>query len=257
MSLANGTITKTQVTANSVALAVSNATGGTSPYTYQWYMSTTSGFTPGSGNIISGATSQSVTVTGLVPGRTYYFSNIVTDTDTPTPATAAATQLTQATSILTVSPNQFAQTGIVGQLANGVTNKTNEVKIADTETGTLYPGQAVNIVATSTGGVPEVVAYSASTDNVWGFILYNGMQPYFTAGMIATVARNAGNTVYLMPTTTGNRGSQAVLDITAIGGVAPASGSGGENIVGVFYDKPIAGTLARVEVNTPSFKYDA
>jgi len=55
------------------------ATGGVSPYTYQWYRSTTSGFTPGGGNILSGKTSLVLNDTGLTPGTTYSYVLRATD----------------------------------------------------------------------------------------------------------------------------------------------------------------------------------
>jgi hypothetical protein len=47
-----------EVGASGVTLVAPAASGGTAPYTYQWYSSTTFGFTPGAGNIVAGATSQ-------------------------------------------------------------------------------------------------------------------------------------------------------------------------------------------------------
>jgi titin len=78
-SLTAGTASVVSVGGTIATVTVGNASGGTSPYTYQWYRSTTSGFTPGSGNIIPGATTQTYTDTGLIPGTTYYYVNQVTD----------------------------------------------------------------------------------------------------------------------------------------------------------------------------------
>jgi hypothetical protein len=64
-------------------LASTAATGGTGPYTYQWHRSTVSGFTPGSGDALSGATSLTLADAGpLTPGTTYYYILVVTDTGT-------------------------------------------------------------------------------------------------------------------------------------------------------------------------------
>lgn len=41
--------------------------------TYQWYRSTTQGFTPGGGNILSGKTSRTLTDTGLTSNTVYYY----------------------------------------------------------------------------------------------------------------------------------------------------------------------------------------
>ncbi len=60
-------------------VAVTRATLGTTPYTYQWYASTTPGFTPGVGNIIVGATSARL---AHVPGYTVkplWYKCIITD----------------------------------------------------------------------------------------------------------------------------------------------------------------------------------
>jgi large repetitive protein len=78
-SLANGTASVVSVGSGTATVTVGNATGGVTPYSYQWYRSTTSGFTPGGGNIISGATTQTYVDTGLTNGTTYYYVNVVTD----------------------------------------------------------------------------------------------------------------------------------------------------------------------------------
>jgi len=52
MSITAGTITLNSFTYSTANLTATAATGGTGPYTYQWYRSTTTGFTPGAGNIL-------------------------------------------------------------------------------------------------------------------------------------------------------------------------------------------------------------
>jgi fibronectin type 3 domain-containing protein len=59
-----------------VALTASSPTGGTAPYTYQWFRSTSSGT---KGSAISGATSRPYTDTGRTNGTTYYYTLTVTD----------------------------------------------------------------------------------------------------------------------------------------------------------------------------------
>jgi lysophospholipase L1-like esterase len=90
-ALAAGTASTVSVGNTVATVTVGNATGGTAPYTYQWYRSTTSGFTPGGGNILSGATSQTLNDTGLTNGVTYYYKDVVTDSAS-TPATATSNQ---------------------------------------------------------------------------------------------------------------------------------------------------------------------
>ena len=57
-----GTISQTASTSSGVSLSATSATGGSSTYVYQWYASQTSGFTPGSGTAVSGATSRTPTI---------------------------------------------------------------------------------------------------------------------------------------------------------------------------------------------------
>jgi len=59
------------------------AAGGTTPYSYQWYKSTTANFTPSSSNIISGQTTSLLAVQTTVEAETYY-TCVVTDSTTPT-----------------------------------------------------------------------------------------------------------------------------------------------------------------------------
>lgn len=66
-------------TASSVTLTIGTVSGGTSPYSYQWYRSTTAIFTPGGGNILSGATTATYTDSTVTPGTMYYYKCIVTD----------------------------------------------------------------------------------------------------------------------------------------------------------------------------------
>ena len=78
-ALASGTASLSSVGTTVATVTVANPTGGTSPYTYKWYRSTTSGFTPGAGNIVSGATAQTLNDTGLSASTNYYYKNVVTD----------------------------------------------------------------------------------------------------------------------------------------------------------------------------------
>jgi hypothetical protein len=55
------------------------ATAGTPPYTYQWYRSTTSGFTPGAGNILVGATGLVLTDVPPLSDTIYFYVCVATD----------------------------------------------------------------------------------------------------------------------------------------------------------------------------------
>jgi hypothetical protein len=77
MATTVGAITQTP-NAN-VALTCPNASGGTPPYTYQWYRSTVNGFTPGPTNILTGATKQQLSDIPTQPSTLYYYVCVAKD----------------------------------------------------------------------------------------------------------------------------------------------------------------------------------
>jgi lysophospholipase L1-like esterase len=79
------------ITTTTVNLSVS-ASGGISPYTYQWYRSSTAAFMPGAGNLLSGATS---TTLADAPGSAgpWFYQCVVTDSTTPSAQTATSNQV--------------------------------------------------------------------------------------------------------------------------------------------------------------------
>lgn len=79
MPLTTGTASQTSHSDRTADLACTAASGGTSPYTYQWYRDTSPGFTPGSGNLLSGKTALILADTGLDPKTDYYYILRVTD----------------------------------------------------------------------------------------------------------------------------------------------------------------------------------
>jgi lysophospholipase L1-like esterase len=92
-ALAAGTASFVSATNAAVSMTCTAASFGVDPYHYQWYRSTVSGFTPGSGNLLSGATSLSLTDSSALSQSTiYHYKLVVTDSETPTPATATSNQ---------------------------------------------------------------------------------------------------------------------------------------------------------------------
>jgi beta-galactosidase len=252
MALTAGTISQTAVSSTTATVVVTAATSGTSPYTYQWYKSTTSGFSPGGGNIISGATALTLSDTGLIPGTTYYYKNVVTDSASPA-ATSTASQLAVTTSPPVQSQNQFAQSAQLGQIDLPYNYDTVSVKIDVTQTTTLYAGAAVKVVANTVGGVPSVVGCSANSDEVFGFLNYDIKNVGWVAGNAAEVSQ-AGNVMFLYATGAITQGAQVQLDITTNGGVAAKVGSSGADYVGWAFDgAAAAGALIRVRLSVPSF----
>lgn len=247
MTLTAGALTLVSVAATTASLSSAAATSGTSPYTYQWYRSTTTGFTPGAGNLISGATALTLSDTGLVPNTTYYYKVVATDS-AGTPATATSSQLAVVTTGAVLQPNQFDQALVAGFVDQKLSLGTYSCQVDSSQTTALLPGQAVKIVDNA-GGVPKVAACAANSDNVFGFISATGMKDQsYAAGQAVEVA-GAGNTVYLYATSAVARGAQVQLDYLSTAAVTALVGSSGAANIGYAYDKAAAaGALIRVKI---------
>ena len=251
MTLTAGTLSIVATGSTTAQVVTTNATGGTGPYTVQWYRSTTSGFTPGSGNLVSGATALTLNDSGLIPGTQYYYEVIYTDTGNSN-TTVDSTQLALLTTAPVLNPNQFAQLPYLGMLDLKFDFDTVSVLIDVSQVGGLTAGAAVKMV-NSANGVPKVVGCAADSDNVLGFIIFDIKTVTYVAGVAAEISL-FGNCQYLYATGPINRGAQVTLDLTTVGGVAQKVGSSGNSIVGWAYDQaPAAGALFRVMVQTPSF----
>lgn len=253
MSLAVGPITQLSVAANSNSLSCAVATGGTGPYTYQWFRSTTTGFSPGGGSLIAGATNLTLQDSGLIPNTQYFYVVQVTDTGNGN-ATANSAQLALTTAPQSLNPNQFAQSGVVGMIDMRFPYNSVSVQIDVSQATALYAGAAVKMVD-SADGVPKVIGCAADSDEVLGFINFDVKTVQFVAGSMAEISMG-GNVIYLYATGAIARGVQVSLDLTTMGGVRSAAGNTGDNIVGWAYDKATAaGALIRVFLKTPSFLF--
>lgn len=251
MSVTAGALSQVSVSSTTASLLSAVATAGTGPYTYQWYRSTTTGFTPGGGNIIAGATALSLSDTGLIPNTQYFYKVVATDTGASN-ATSISSQLAVATSAPVLSQNAFAQTTYLGVVDLMFNFNTVSVQIDSSQVTALYAGAAVKFVD-SIDGVPKVVGCSANSDEVYGFINFDIKNVTFVAGQAAEISMG-GNAIYLYATAAIARGAQVQLDLSTNGGVAAKVGSSGADIVGWAYDKAsAAGQLIRVRLNVPSF----
>lgn len=249
MATTAGLLSQVSVSSTSDSLSSAVATGGTAPYTYQWYRSTTSGFTPGGGNIIAGATSLTLSDSGLIPNTQYYYKVVATDSGA---VAGTSAQLAVATTAPTLSPNQFNQTPIVGMIDLRFDYDTVSAQIDVSQATALYAGAAVKIVD-SADGAPKVVGVSANSDEVFGFINFDIKTIQYVAGSLCEISQ-AGNVMYLYATGAIARGSRVQLDISTMGGVAALVGSSGADVVGWAFDKAAAaGALIRVHLSVPSF----
>lgn len=251
MATTAGALSQVSVSQSTANLLSAVATAGTAPYTYQWYRSTTSGFTPGGGNIITGATSLTLADTGLIPNTLYYYKVVATDAGA---VAGTSAQLAVTTLVPTQQPNAFAQSAQLGMIDLRFDYNTVSVQIDSSQATALYAGAAVKMVD-SADGIPKVVGCAANSDSVLGFINFDIKSVAFVAGDRAEISMG-GNVVYLYATAAISRGVQVSLDLSTNGGVhAITSGTTGDNIVGWAYDKaPAAGTLIRVHLTTLSFK---
>lgn len=253
MSVTAGALSQVSVGSNVASLSSAAATGGTGPYTYQWYRSTTTAFSPAAGSLIAGATALALSDSGLIPNTAYFYKVVATDTGAGN-ATSTSAQLAVTTLATTLSPNQFAQAPVVGMIDMRFDYDTISVQIDVSQVGALYAGMAVKIVD-SADGVPKVVGCAADSDEVFGFINFDIKSVQFVAGSMAEISQ-AGNVIYLYATGAIARGVQVVLDLSTGGGVQAAAGNTGDNIVGWAFDKATAaGALIRVKLTCPSFSF--
>lgn len=252
MATTAGAVSKLSSSQSAISVSSAVASGGaTTPYTYQWYRSTVSGFTPGTGSIVAGATALLLADTGLSPGTQYFYKMVATDSSSPTVSGTSA-QLLAATLAALQNPNQFVQAPVLGQVDLYLNYNTIACQVDASQGATpLVAGQAVKVVA-SEGGIPKIIACSANADNVFGFINYNVKNRNFGIGFVVEVSQK-GNVLYLQSTGPIARGAQVTLDLFSIGGVGQLVGSSGANIVGFALDNANGGELVRIELIVPSF----
>jgi len=249
MATTAGALSLVSVSDTKASLSSAAATGGTGPYTYQWYRSTTTAFTPGAGNLIAGATALTLNDTGLIPGTAYFYKVIATDSG----AVAGTSAQLAVSTVLSLSPtpNQFAQSNVLGQLDMKFNTDTISAQIDASQATALIAGEAVKMVD-SFDGVPKVVGCAANSDGCLGFINYDIKSRSFAAGDKVEISLS-GNIMYLYATTAIPRGSRVTLDLSTRGGVGVLVGSSGASIVGWAIDKANVGSLIRVRLTSPSF----
>lgn len=249
MALTAGVISLLSTTATTASLSATAATLGTGPYTYQWYRDTVSGFTPGVGNLVAGATALTLNDSGLIPNTAYYYKVVATDS---VAATVEYAQVLASTSAPVLNPNQFAQSPYLGMIDLRFPYNSASVQIGADQATPLFAGAAVKMVD-SAGGVPKVVGCAADSDEVLGFINFDIKTVSFAANVGAEISM-AGNVMYLYATAPVARGEELVLDTATNGGVQSSGVGSGKTIVGWAYDKATApGQLIRVFLKTPSF----
>jgi hypothetical protein len=248
MTQSAGALSKILVGQTTASLSSAAATGGTGPYTYQWYRSTTTGFTAGAGNIISGATALTLQDSGLLANTSYYYLVATTDTGNSN-VVVNSSQMTVLTEP-SLSPNQFAQSLIVG-LVDMTVGPTNVIaaqvdsSVANNAApnNVILPGQWVKIVANTTGGIPKVTPITAKGDAVFGMVRFNVKDLNYTAGQNLEVAM-WGSCVWCFATGAITQGAEVCADNTYAGGVQATGNTA--TYVGQALDGCAAAGLIRV-----------
>lgn len=254
MVLAVGPLAQVSVGSRIAQLSCTAASGGTGPYSYQLYVDTSTGFSPGAGNLVSGATSLINNVPNLDPNVTYYAKMVVTDTGNSN-ATATSSQLTFQTAVDSQLQNQFKQTTMGGFVAMPALN-TKSMLIASTQATAVLAGQPVKRVSTQTDqGIPQVVSIASDADLITGFVNFMTIKSSNVAGDVVEVSQN-GNIMSLFSGAS-IAPDQLVVWSTVDGGVLPI-GSTGKRIVGRAVDGCSGrGSLVRVAISAPDGAVDA
>ena len=257
MAITAGVASLSAVTDTTASLSATAATGASGTVTYQWYRSTTSGFSPGSPTLITGATALTLNDTGLIPNTTYYYVLVATDSVGPT--TVDYTQVTALTSPQQLSQNQFGQSPYIGMPDMRYEPNVIAAQVSPNQATALFNGMAVKvdtaITPNGSNTIPQVIGCTADSDSVAGFIIYDIKSLSYVAG--DRISLSLSHTVmYLFSTTAITPFTQVQLDLTTGGGVAAKVGSSGANIVGYAIDgASAAGQLIRVFVQTPTFLF--
>lgn len=143
--LTAGAISVSNVQKTTQTVSAAAASGGTVPYTYQWYRSTTNGTAASIavvGNIVSGATSLTLNDTGLTTQTTYYYVLKVTDS-------AAGTVLSSVLTAPTHGPLTVKTAHIGDSITFGANSGTDPVTQFVLKMQELYP--ALDVQATNYG----------------------------------------------------------------------------------------------------------
>ncbi len=254
MVLTAGVLTLISAGSNSARLSSTAASGGTAPYTQQWYKSADPSFIPDSSTLISNATSLILNDTNLVPHTTYYYKVVYTDSALDN-ATVTSSALVVTTLNAALNQNQFSMAPFIGELDLKVGGNVFSCEIDSSQILPLYAGQRVKVVPNSGGGLPKVVNNS-DVFIPFGYVVYDVKSQSFINGDRCEVARTQ-SCMWLYATTAIDRGAQVCIDEFIQYGVQASTGSTDMPIVGIAYDEAIApGQLIRVILETSNYQTD-
>lgn len=198
-ALSAGTTTAS-VAPNVVTLTTTAATGGAPPYTYQYYVSTTNGFTPGAGNIVTGATFLSSPITGLTGGTQYYGVQVVTDSASNTAASTQVGFFTKpsGTPIVTLSLVAGVMTITRSGTITGATSYTLSRTVAGVTT----------VITTSMGTTFSDTGYTGALPSSYNVTPVNSTSGNGSTGTGSTIGASnvyvldSGRVIHILPNLT-------------------------------------------------------
>ena len=153
----------------------------------------------------------------------------------------------------TQNVNQFAQSAIVGQLDLRDHSNVITCQVDAAQATALVAGQFVKL-ATTSGGLPKIIATSANTDSSFGVVVRNLKDQNFPLLSQVEVAQ-FGSVIFLTSNGAIVRGASVEMVAAAPGQVVT---SGGVNpVCGYALDTGVDGQLMRVVIQSPYAAVDS
>ena len=205
-ALAAGAVTAGSIGTTTASATATDATGGTAPYSYQWYRSTASGTL---GSAVSGQTTRSLSDTGLTASTTYYYTLKYTDSATPTAGTVSSNQVS-----LTTAGTALA----AGAVTAGSTGTTTASATATDATGGTAPYSYQWYRSTASGTLGSAVSgqtsrtladsgLTASTTYFYTLRYTDATAAHVDSTQVTLATSAAGPTTHLDDTFVGAAGS--------------------------------------------------
>ena len=215
---------------------------------YSVYRSTTSGFTPGSGNLIaSGVTTASYTNTGLAASTTYYYKVEAVDADGTSAASAQATATTQAgascTAVPPTGPTNLAATASSSSAIGLTWTAAPENPPCTTTSNSVFRG-TTNGFTPGSGNLVASVAGTSTTYSDTG--LAASTTYYYVVEALDSYGASAASNQANATTQAGSSGT----DFIAINSGGPAVNNSGGGDASFAADEDVTGGGTNTSGNT-------
>lgn len=149
------------------------ATGGSAPYAYQWHRSTSSGFTPGVGTTIAGATNLTLNDSGLTPNTVYYYVLRVTDDDSAVVDSEEVAVTTYPTLTDVFDANVYWSPGNWYSDGAGAFQTSNNMRAGSTFAESNNPGAYLKLGFNGTTfKMPVLTDHLVGDESTWPTITY-------------------------------------------------------------------------------------